>query len=263
LISEVDLTMEGWWNFSKLSVANGLVYLTHTISEPAPPVVVYDPNREEWQTNQPPEWVWVQRTFLDVIDYADASEPVVRRPIETSGKLAGVSSNGALIDTVGARWRPHNDWSNDASEWLDVSAYDGVALHLVDSLRLPTEWPRPLLVDQDVVLLGRVMSNDGGTSAIETWSLGTDGKLSLIADLEPAGAAQVLVNLGGILAAQTNDGVLLFDWTDPSQLRPLGGGVLPGCFWPDLRHAVGDPSRGIWMPLGYNGVWRLPIVSTF
>jgi hypothetical protein len=261
LASQVDLTTEGWWNFSKASVAGGLVYVTHTIAEPASAIVYQDASNGEWRTNQPPEWLWVQRSFLDVIDYADPAEPVVRRPVETPGGLAGVSVNGAVIYTIGARWQPAPDWSNDATEWLDASIYDGVSLHLLDSLQLPTSWPRPLLIDLDVILLGRAEAD--GAGSLETWVLGSEGKLARVDLLKLEVSAQVLSGLGDLLVAQTNDRILLLDRPEPARPRLIGGGIPPGCVWPDLRHAVGDPRRGAWIPLGYNGVWRLPVGSTF
>jgi hypothetical protein len=260
LVSEVDLTAEGWWNFSKVSVAGGMVYLTHTIAEPAPATVVFDEASGEWRTNQPPDWIWVQRTFLDVIDYGDPAEPVVRRPIETPGGLAGVTANGAVIYTVGARWQPEPDWSNDSREWLDASAYDGVSLHLMDSLELPMDWPRPLLVEGDVILLGR--ADREGAGVLETWALGGDGKWARAAALKIERAAQVLASFGNLLAAQISDGILLFELSATGQPGVMGGGIPPGCVWPDLRRATGD-ARGIWIPLGYNGVWRLPVGATF
>jgi hypothetical protein len=261
VVSEVDLTAEGWWNFSQVSVAAGLAYLTHTVAEQGPPVVVYDDTTGVWHTNQPPEWLWVQRSFLDVIDYSDPTEPVVRRPIETSGRLAGVSLEGAVIYTVGARWQPEPDWSNNATEWLDASAYDGVSLHLIDSIELPGGWPRPLLIEQGVILLGR--TDVAGSGAIETWLLGDDGEMVLTHSLKLPDAAQSLVSANGLLVAQANTGVLLLQPSEDSELRVVGGGTPPGCIWPDLRHAAGDPSRGVWIPLGYSGVWRLPIAGAF
>jgi hypothetical protein len=263
LKSEVDLTAGGWWNFSQVSVAGGLAFLTHTVAEAAPPVVVSDDATGGGRTNQPPEWLWVQRTFLDVIDYSDPAEPVVRRPIETLGRLAGVSLDGAVIHTVGARWQPEPDWSNDSTEWLDASAYDGVALHLIDSLRLPTHWPRPLLVDRDVILLGRAEPTGSGLGELEAWVLGDDAKLARWHSLKLPNVAQSLVSKDGLVAAQVNEGVLLFELSESAQLRQIGGGIPPGCVWPDLRHAAGDPRRGIWIPLGYHGVWRLPVRLSF
>jgi hypothetical protein len=262
-VSEVDLTTNGWWSFSKASVAAGLVYLTHTTAEPAPPLVTQDNTNDGWSTNEPPDWLWVQRSFLDVIDYGDPREPVVRRPIETSGGLAGVSSNGAVVYTVGARWQPDDDWSNDSTEWLDASAYDGVSLHVVDSLELPASWPRPLLVDQDLILLGRVNPDGSGDGALETWVLDGKGSLVLSQSLKLENAAHTLLSVDGLVAVQNSAEILCYEPMESAGLRQVGSGAPSGCVWPELRHAVADPERAMWIPLGYNGVWQIPLGSTF
>src|SRR6185369_14884162 len=55
--SEVNLTPNSWWSFSRPFTSGTLVYLSHNGSEflPAPDS----------------SGIWVQRSFLDVIDYAD------------------------------------------------------------------------------------------------------------------------------------------------------------------------------------------------
>src|SRR5262249_51660971 len=140
-------------------------------------------------TNQVPSGIWVQRFFLDVVDYADPKLPTLRPPVNIPGQLTGLSRGGALFYTVG----PHyTDWQSTGAQFLDASAYDGVAAALVDSMPLSNTWPQPLLFSEPNLFLGRADST-GGTSQIETWTLSNSGKFSQLG-LAKLGAA--VNNLG-------------------------------------------------------------------
>ena len=65
-VSEVNLTTNGWWSFSRPFSEGGLVYLSHSASE----------LMASGSTG-----IWVQRYYLDVIDYADPLSPTVRPPV--------------------------------------------------------------------------------------------------------------------------------------------------------------------------------------
>ena len=69
-------------------------------------------------------------------------------------------------------------------EYLDASAYDGVAAHLVDSLPLPDAWPHPAFVLGDLVLVGDPgdsYSTNAIPPALETWTLSSGGKFTRLA----------------------------------------------------------------------------------
>jgi hypothetical protein len=146
---------------------------------------------------------------------------------------------------------------------LDASAYDGVSLHVIDSLELPASWPRPLLVDQDLILLGRVNPDGSGDGALETWFLDGNGSLVLSQSLKLENAAHTLLSVDGLVAVQNSAEILCYEPMESAGLRQVGSGAPSGCVWPELRHAVADPERAMWIPLGYNGVWQIPLGSTF
>jgi hypothetical protein len=258
--SDLDLSTNGWWSFSEAQTADGLVYLSHQVSVPAPPLIIADPLSGDAKTNLPPEGLWVQRSYLDVIDYADPQQPTIRKPVEVPGTLTGLSHDGAVVYTVGMRWKPDptNWWAYDASEWLDAGAYDGVAVHLIDSVALSKDWPHPVAARGGVVWLARP---EGGTSAaglLESWRLSDDGKFVQLGKLALPTPAQRLEVMGDLVAAQLGQGVGLVDPRDPALPVSVGTGTPPGCTWLDLGKAVGSLEDGLWVPLGWNGVWHLP-----
>jgi hypothetical protein len=243
--SEVNLSTNGWWSFSEPFSTGTLVYLSHSASEWVP-------------TPTDPQGLWVQRSCLDVIDYADPLSPTVRDPVNIPGTLHGLSHGGDLLFTVGIHWTNQlSDWT----EWLDSSAYDGVAAHLVASLVLPGGWPHPLLVVNTNVYIGR--PGDSVTSntipaKLETWSLPDSGIFTSYGSLKLAMPASTLVERGGLLTAQeTDSSVDLFDDSSTGPLRQVGRGQPSGCLWFDLNQGDGALGRGLWIPLGAYGVGQI------
>src|SRR5439155_26875618 len=112
--------------------------------------------------------------YLDVVDYSVPAEPVARDPVNLPGELHGVGRDGALLYTTGRR--AATEGATALIEWLDVSAYDGVEAHLVDSLELPSASPRPVLVHSDAVFLGRPTSDTNAPPHVEVWTLPDTGK---------------------------------------------------------------------------------------
>jgi hypothetical protein len=244
-LSDVNLATNNWWNFSPPQTANGLVYLSHEAVEPV-------------TTNY-----WVQRWYLDVVDYADAAIPAVRKPVNIPGSLQGVGSGGELLYTVGAHWTNSTNGWYDGTEYLDASAYDGVAAHLVDSLKLPAYWPRPVLVSGGLVFLGHPAETNTVKDLLEAWTLSGTGKFTLLGKAALSGAAQNLAIVGNLLVAQTGNQVSLFNRaTDSGVPALLVTGGPPGCVWFDLSKADGAVDRGLWLPLGAYGVSIIPLAIT-
>jgi len=134
----------------------------------------------------------------------------------------------------------------------------------VDSLALPSAWPQPLLVLGEDIFIGHAASDywstNAGPSYVETWSLPDTGKFTQLGRAVVSAPASLLVNFPGAIAAQQTDSrVVLFDASDPANLRPIGHGTPPGCLWLDLNHADGDATHGLWVPLGAFGVARIPV----
>lgn len=280
--SAVNLASDNWWSFSKAFTADGKVYLSHQTSQ-----LIEKPLEEGVVSPDaagaiiyPPIGSWITRSYLDVVDYADAGDPLVRKPVNIPGTLAGLSHNGAVLYTTGTRWT-----TNAAAAWteyLDASAYDGVSAHQIDSLALPETWPRPILVSDANILLGRAggpgygpvagpvipladatlggSGADDAQPALETWRLSDAGKLQRSGSVALDASASTLAAFGALLAVQhTDNSVTLFDASNGAALRRIGGDGPGGCLWFDLNHADGALGRGLWLPLGAYGVATIPV----
>jgi hypothetical protein len=242
--SEVNLATNGWWSFSQPFVNGTHVYLSH--------------NRSEVVTNADnPNGLWLERSELDVVDYADPASPTVRTPVSIPGSLQGLSHEGELLYTVGTHWDTNNmtDWT----QWLDASAYDGVAAHLVDSLALPDYWSRPVLVLDTNIFIGRSGYSPYPTNVVtpklETWSLSDAGKFTLNGSVTLGQPANTFIGRSGLLAVQENDNSIdVFDDSNPGTLSLLRHDQPTGCLWYDLNHADGNRAQGLWLPFGIYGV---------
>ncbi len=259
-LSQVDLsTTNGWWSFSQPYAAGGLIYLSHQGSEFLPGVI--PPGQpvptDKSDTNQPPPGTWIQRWYLDVVDYADPVNPTVRPPVNIPGTLNGVSQGGALLYTVGNHYDP-TTWTTDWTDWLDASAYDGVAAHLVDSLHLSADWPHPVLVQGENLFIGSPGTTNS-PNLLQTWTLPpATGRFSQLGALKLSDAAQSLSAFGPLLAGQSSaNGVLLLDATTPAALSLITNALPDGCVGFNLNQADGALDRGLWIPLSDYGVWKI------
>jgi hypothetical protein len=173
-----------------------------------------------------------------------------------------VSPDGQLIYTTGPRWTA--DGVSDWTEYLDVSAYLGSEVRLVDSLRLAAQWPHPVLVVGPNVLVGRPAETVSGTAAdahwLENWTLSPAGRFELLQRARLNAPASALAGYGALLAVQeTDNSVDLFAVGDAAGLHLLGRGQPAGCWWFDLDLGDGDVTRGLWLPLGAYGVGQVPV----
>jgi len=255
-------SQNAWWGYSKTLVDNGLAYLSHQASEFLPgvllpgqkapePVITKNPDGTI-TTNQPPIGIWVTRYYLEVVDFADPAVPTVRKPVNIPGQIQSVGRGGAILYTLGPHWDANGN--TDWADYLDACAYDGVAATLVASLSLPTTWPRATLVANDTAYVAKVENGN----QLEAWVLADAKQFTKIGSRTLALPAQNLVRINSILAAQSDRTIELYEASNPTDLTPLGVGTLPGCVWPDLLHADGSPSQGLWVPASDYGVFHVP-----
>jgi hypothetical protein len=263
-VSETSLQgTNSWWSFSQPQSAPGLVYLSHQGSEFLPdvtpswyqkPAPVISKNGDgTLETNYPPVGIWVTKYYLDVVDYADPTTPTVRPPINLPGELVGLSQNGALVYTLGTHWK--TDGTSDGGDYLDVGAYDGVSVALVDSLRLTNSWPRPIVLPSGKILLVQTV---GADSAIQTWVLTGTARFGQLGSLKLAGQLSGWRAMNQLLVVQGYDKIDLFNLTTPESLVYLNSGMPPGWTYPDLANSDGDLTGGVWMPLGDYGLFSIP-----
>src|SRR5204863_9894916 len=134
-------------------------------------------------------------TFIHFIDYAVAANPVVRKPMNIPGMLQGATHQGGVLYTTG----PHFDMdgNSNGNEFLDASAYDGVAAFLIDSLTL-TNWPRPIVVNGPDVFLGRPTN-------LERWRLNDDAMFAKLSTTDTKGPVYSLRFFGDLVAMTTDN----------------------------------------------------------
>jgi hypothetical protein len=264
--SSVDLAgTNQWWNYSQpISVAGGLVYLSHQSSEYLPdvtapwatPVVTYDAATGERVTNEPPKGMWVSRHFLDVVDYTDSANPAVRAPINIPGLLNDVSHDGAMIYTV--YYRYDEKFATDYIEWVDALAYDGVAAHLVDSIKLPNQWPRAYTLHAGNVYLATANSTNPPPT-LEHWRISTEGKFALQGRAVLSEPAQNLGVTGDLLGLVTSRQVQIYPAASIGIPKPVGSKPFSSCVYVNLGKAQGSLAEGLWVPLADSGVLHVPV----
>lgn len=265
--SDLNLIATERWNFSPSFTAQGKVFLSHDSSAflpgvvppdyvPSSPVITKDPVSGLWVTNDVPVGSWVQKHYLDVVDFADPSTPTLRPPCSLPGRLTGISQGGELLYTVGPQFDPVK-WTTDWNEWLAASAYDGVEAHLVATLALPQTWPHPLLIHETYALLGRPSESTDGKNVLETWSLSGAGQFIRVGATQLGSPAQTLVTRGSLLAVKGSRDVSLYSVAQPTALSLLGKQEVSGCLWFDLTRVDGSLEQGLWVPLNDFGVLKL------
>lgn len=266
-VSEVNLQgTNNWWNFSQAFAADGLVYLSHETSEFSgdvrpPPQTVYEPDGKQMVpvTKEMPPGAWVQRRYLNVINYSNPKDPSVRKPVNIPGTLIGIDRGGAVLFTQGYRYKDLTTWS-DYSEWLDASAYDGVAAHLITSMAMPKNWPRAVLVHDSNLHLARTTDSNATSGTLEVWNLPDTGKFTQVGTTALKAPAQSLKPFGKLLAVQLPSEVHLYDTTNPSSPALRGVGAPGGCMGYNLEYADGGLDRGgLWVPLGRYGVTQISL----
>jgi hypothetical protein len=262
--SELLLTStNGWWNFSDSFAANGLLYTSHQASEfdPLfdPPPYVYNCG---WTgtnyitcTNDPPPGAWVTRYYLDVIDYSDPKDPLVRKPANIPGSLIGLHRGGEILYTQGADFRRFY-YSGD--ETIAASSYDGVSAHLIASLVLNQNWPRPTLSDSGYVYVGVPASTNNTNATIQVWTLSSAGKFEQTSSETLSSPAQQIEKVDQMMVVQSSD-IELYDARNPADLTLIGAGHAASCYGVLLDAADGEVTRGLWLPVGWYGVIRIPV----
>lgn len=263
-LSKVDLREENnWWNFSQAFAMEGLVYVSHQASEFLPDVIppgrtIYQEDEEELKpvVVEPKPGVWVQRYYLDVINFNNPADPTVRKSLSIPGALIDVSRRGQLLYTQGYRYGNIDEWS-DWEEWLDAVAYDGVNAHRVDSLALPKTWPHPVLARNGNILIGRPAESKGDKPATEVWTLPDSGKFTRLANVTLESPVQDFKNIREVVSFRVGNQIDIYDLTNASDPKLKGRGAPSGCIGFNLDFADDTLEGGLWMPLGPYGVSKI------
>ena len=269
-LSEVDLREDkNWWNFGQAFAVEGLVYLSHQASEFLPDVRppgrrIYEGDEKELEpvVVEPPPGVWVQRYYLNVINFNNPAEPTFRKSLSIPGALIGVSHRGQLLYTQGYRYGDVDTWS-DWEEWLDAVAYDGVNANRVDSLALPNNWPHPVLARNGNILIGRPAESKEDKPTTEVWTLPDSGKFTRLASVTLQSPVQDFKNIREVVSFRVDNQIEIYDMTNASDPKLKGRGAPSGCIGYNLEFADGTLEGGLWMPLGSYGVSQIKTDEVF
>ena len=260
LVATTRLGDAGWSGYSDTFVADGKLFVSHDVTTYTPTAGLGAPGGNGanpvvflncWQPG-----AWETRHFLDVLDFADATNPVVRAPVEFPGSLQGLSHGGRLVYAAGQN--PTN--TADSTPYLHALAYDGAQASLVASLRRSNQWPQPLRVRPDGgVLLGVPGADTNDVPALETWAVSTAGTFERYVTLPLAAPAEDLQVFGDLLVVPAGGAFQFYDATDSAALRHLGSGVRPAPLWFDWSRADAAPTTGLWLPHAGHGLVHVPI----
>jgi hypothetical protein len=175
------------------------------------------------------------------------------------GQLTGLSHDGAVV--YARSYHVAANGTRDYSvEWMDACAYDGVSAAVIDSLALSKEWPRPVLVQGNYLLIGSADSTTNQLNRLETWALSDLGRFTRLSAFSQKSAANVFAVFGNLLAVQNNDSSYeLLDMTNPLKLVLVGQSTAGSCWYGSLTYADGLLDRGLWIPLGDYGVTKVEL----
>jgi len=255
----------GWWNFGDAFTLDGRLYTSHQASEFDPTIdpppyqsQCWDTNTSTWLpcTIDPPPGYWVQRYYLDVIDYNDPTDPLVRQPTNLPGTLIGIGHNGELLYTRGYNIKPFD--TSAADELLSALSYDGVEAHLITSMGLGQDWPKPTTANGGYIYLGVAPSSTDKNSYLQVWTLNDSGKLEVVNRHVLDSPAQQFKLVKDILAVQANN-ILLMDARTPAAPALIGARQATTCYGVLLDGADGDVTRGLWVPVGWYGVLKVAV----
>ncbi len=241
-----------WTDFTSAFTADGKVFLGHRLSR-------YVPAEENFQetniiqTRLREPAIWEHQYFLDVLDFADPLNPVVRTPVELPGRLQGISHGGLLVYAVGA------ESAEPPGSRLDALAYDGLQASLVTSLPLPSAAPVSVR-DEGRVLVGHPTASPDQAPALESWAVSTEGTFARYESWPLPAAVEELPTVTGLVVVGAGGRFHVFGTTDTDDLGPLGSGERPCGVSFDWAHAAAS-STALWLPRGTLGVWQVPLAT--
>ncbi len=248
-LSEVRLGEGSDWSSATPSWLSGTrVHVGHRTSK-------YVPGTDPGSTNTPPvpDWIWgswEHQDHLDVIDFADPEEPVVRKPVALPGTLAGLSHGGEVVYAIGSGLEGSGQ---ETSACVHALGYDGVAVRSVTQSPLPDSGSGPVLVDST----GRVQVARRSPAAVESWILSDLGKLVRVGEAPLGQEATTLRELEtGRILAVGSESFGLFDRGTLGELVRAGVAERPCSLWTDGSGTVVNSGMTLWIPRGELGLWN-------
>lgn len=281
--SDIRVGADQPWNLSEPFETNGVTYFSYKhlgkLHAANDADAVISENADDAASTR------ANRHFLLRVDYSDPAAPVIDdTEINLPGELTGLARTGKLLFTIGQNYDIAAGTPKKGEIALQVSAFDGAAAHLLDTLALVSRhqpvsiqgetiftldgqperiwnWG-PIPVDDmmvpAVIGFGRIWG--GGTwtenpkkSLLSAWRLDDAGKFHKLSEIEAAHDTSLFV-FGNLVVTQADRALHLFDASDAMKLENFGVFEFSGWVWPDLNLAAGGLDSGLWTPLGVYGV---------
>lgn len=191
---------------------------------------------------------WHTRHSLQVVDYADPSEPVVRASVPLPGELLGLSHQGNLLYA-----RTNSLATTGVSKAsLLALAYDGVGASLVSTRDLPDGGNGPVSVRPD----GKILVGLRSRAVVETWALSREGTLEIYGSANLPTVANRFLEIGNRVVAEGDEVLALLDTTGTST-TVSGVAARPCSVWLDPSTAAVSGADALWIPRGEPGLWRV------
>ena len=285
-LSDIKVGADQPWDLSDPFESDGLVYLSYKFFGNVVPAA----NGDTAGADAPgePESPRAHRHFLVRVDYADPAVPVIDdTQINLPGRLTGLARSGKLLFTIGRNYDIAAGTPTVTGSALQVSAFDGTAAHLLDTLPLASVW-QPMSIQRETVFTldgqpsrvwhrpplwisgdiaspaanipierfwgGGTWEENPKTSLLAAWQLDDAGKFTKLGQIEAAHDTSLFV-FGGLVITQGESRTLhLFDGSNTAKFESIGEYKFDGWVWPDLTHADGGLNTGFWVPLGNYGV---------
>ena len=285
-LSDIKVGADQPWDLSDPSGSDGVLFLSYKFLGNVEPAAVADTAAGEApdETESPR----AHRHYLLRVDYADPAAPVIDdTQINLPGRLTGLARSGKLFFTIGQNYDVAAGTPKAGEDALQVSAFDGTAAHLLDTLPLASMW-QPVSIQGETIFTldgqpagfwrynpnwpvfgllsktadfasnriwgGSTWEVNPKTSLLSAWQLDDAGKFNKLGEIE-AGHDTSLFVFGGLVITQGDNRTLhLFDGSNPVKFESLGEYKFDGWVWPDLTHADGGLNTGFWVPLGNYGV---------
>lgn len=243
------------------------VYVSDPSDPLSPPEVVYELKTnvvtrvieettyvEKPVTNSYPVYRYWTEHHLNVVDLTpDPANPLVRPAVSLPGTLQGVSHGGTLLYTTASR--ADDDTNAVYRTWLEASAYDGLAAHLVSSLEIANQ-SKGQAAFTTIQPGGRIWVAQTDYAQSHTLSLlrlADTGKFETLDKTPLKDAPQQLERLDDAVAVQTGGALGLFAANAKPGIESLGVPFDLGCLISNLGRIAGDRAVGFWASLGEYG----------
>jgi hypothetical protein len=263
--SQLELGGDRAWTVGPAMASNDSVYLSYKVVPHSYQVA------NGAALDDDPEQADANKHYLKQIDYSDSANPVVSdKRVNLPGELRALSRQGALLYTVGSRRHPVTGDSLNNLPALQASGFDGTLAHLLDQLSLE-RGSQPFTVAGETVFLLDPQPEQSSTpqdpaagsnakkSSLATWQVNDDGKFMRL-DSVVLGHEVAFRQFDGLTVLRgQGPTVRMIDSRDPQALRDLGAFDIGASGGSSLERADADLQRGLWLPLGSNGVTIVPL----